>query len=561
MINAHTAAPQPAAVINAHAAAPQSAAVNEAHTAAPQPASAPHATAAQLIMATEPHATVTPPMTKTSQLATTHTSSAPAATSGVPASVVSSSVNSLSKTASPVVPPLHADKSVEQMPAVQAQQARTAPTQSNDAHVAQAKPMLTTASSVGAKPMIASAAVSTHHDKATLWYVVAATVLLLVAISGGLFWWRQRGLDVQVGWHSKGKPTRRKQRVTTVLEPAIVQGPVGAWQETVTEHQPATLNTAGMLSTEESTAAPLVSAKDSLRDTTQPIVAEAVTTSENAAKATGYDRDVDPAEEALVYIAYQRYAQAEHCLLSGLAQQPERDDLKVCLLEVYAIMQDKDNFASWEAMLDPALQTTHPSLWDKVNTYKQRFFAEVAAFPDALLATDVAPSGTVAPVQEDSAEAAFVTEIGSEGASVSDVLVTETTTDAVVVQSEQSPLAFELDTPRVAAFSAAQEPVSAPLQQEEAMHFEYGLGTEFQFAKKQEPSLFAEVVSTDDTGFDESSMDPAAQLELAAAYLEIDDPEGARGLLNGVLRRGDQQQQAEAHALLARINTNNASGT
>jgi pilus assembly protein FimV len=54
--------------------------------------------------------------------------------------------------------------------------------------------------------------------------------------------------------------------------------------------------------------------------------------------------DVDPIAEADVYIAYGRDAQAEEILKEALSKSPERDDIKVKLLEIYASRKSAGDF-------------------------------------------------------------------------------------------------------------------------------------------------------------------------------------------------------------------------
>jgi pilus assembly protein FimV len=54
--------------------------------------------------------------------------------------------------------------------------------------------------------------------------------------------------------------------------------------------------------------------------------------------------DVDPIQEADVYIAYGRDAQAEEILKEALAKDPTRQEIKLKLLEIYAARKSKNDF-------------------------------------------------------------------------------------------------------------------------------------------------------------------------------------------------------------------------
>ena len=49
------------------------------------------------------------------------------------------------------------------------------------------------------------------------------------------------------------------------------------------------------------------------------------------------------------------------------------------------------------------------------------------------------------------------------------------------------------------------------------------------------------------------SVEVATKLDLAKAYLEMDDSEGARDILEEVLREGDLEQQSAARSMLDKI--------
>jgi pilus assembly protein FimV len=95
-------------------------------------------------------------------------------------------------------------------------------------------------------------------------------------------------------------------------------------------------------------------------------VAAATTEMPAAAPAAAAD-DVDPIQEADVYIAYGRDAQAEEILKEALAKDPSRQEIKLKLLEIYAARKSKNDFNALAADLHNA---THGrgDLWLKAAT-------------------------------------------------------------------------------------------------------------------------------------------------------------------------------------------------
>jgi len=98
------------------------------------------------------------------------------------------------------------------------------------------------------------------------------------------------------------------------------------------------------------------------------------------------DSEVDPLTEADVYMAYQRYQQAEDLVQDALKHNPERAELHVKLLEVYHATKDKAKFEA-EALRTHALLNGSGPLWDKVLVLGHELLPEHALFakaPEAL---------------------------------------------------------------------------------------------------------------------------------------------------------------------------------
>ena len=75
--------------------------------------------------------------------------------------------------------------------------------------------------------------------------------------------------------------------------------------------------------------------------------------------------DVDPIAEAEVYMAYGRDAQAEEILKEAIAKNPDRHEIRVKLLEIYAARRNATAFESVAGDLFAALGNKPSPLWDK----------------------------------------------------------------------------------------------------------------------------------------------------------------------------------------------------
>ena len=76
--------------------------------------------------------------------------------------------------------------------------------------------------------------------------------------------------------------------------------------------------------------------------------------------------EVDPVLEADVYLAYGRHQQAEELMLQAIADQPDRDECKLKLLEVYQADENKNSFEKYTTELLNAGKNNDGEFWDKV---------------------------------------------------------------------------------------------------------------------------------------------------------------------------------------------------
>lgn len=75
--------------------------------------------------------------------------------------------------------------------------------------------------------------------------------------------------------------------------------------------------------------------------------------------------EVDPISEADVYLAYGRYQQAEDLIRQAIADNPERDECKLKLLEIFYAKENKSGFESYASELSKD-KKDNPEFWGKV---------------------------------------------------------------------------------------------------------------------------------------------------------------------------------------------------
>ena len=92
--------------------------------------------------------------------------------------------------------------------------------------------------------------------------------------------------------------------------------------------------------------------------------------------------EIDPLSEADVYLAYGRYQQAEDLIRNAIEEQPDKDEYKLKLLEIFYANENKERFTSYTQELYDAGKATHISFWSKVTDMARDIIPESSLFSD-----------------------------------------------------------------------------------------------------------------------------------------------------------------------------------
>ena len=317
--------------------------------------------------------------------------------------------------------------------------------------------------------------------------------------------------------------------------------------------------------------------------------------------------DVDPIAEADVYMAYGRDAQAEEILKEALSKDPSRQPIRVKLLEIYANRKDAKTFesvatelhaatngegAEWEraAMLGAQLDPGNPLYGGQGAGGGAHTDTQVVAGPEAApdivldmggeqaapgLDFDLGPAEAAAgggaqagaapqaaPGGEVTADLGFDLDLGAG----------EPKAEAAPAQPEApaeagTSIDFDFELPGAGAAAAAPEAAPAAPEAPAAaggggIDFDFNLDVPAEAPKEEAPSapLDLSSISLDLGAPGEAAAAPdahwqevATKLDLAKAYQEMGDKDGARELLNEVAKEGDAAQQEQAKAMLAAL--------
>jgi pilus assembly protein FimV len=308
--------------------------------------------------------------------------------------------------------------------------------------------------------------------------------------------------------------------------------------------------------------------------------------------------EVDPVAEADVYMAYGRDAQAEEILKEALQKDPNRHAVRVKLLEIYAARKDQKAFETTAGELYAATNGEGPE-WEKAAALGAQIdpantlyalkqvpgaastigaaavgagvAAAASAMPDFGLGDTTAKAFTPPPldislettgrfqpapdlsldVTAEPKTAAPVTDLGFD-LNLSEPTEPALSEKAPVVAAAAPDLAIdlELSQPLKAAQAAAPAVASSNV-------IEFDLGS----PTTTKPAVDLGGINLDlgsppadsAASLDAHWQEVATKLDLAKAYHEMGDREGAKELLGEVLKEGDGAQQQQARKMLETI--------
>jgi pilus assembly protein FimV len=334
--------------------------------------------------------------------------------------------------------------------------------------------------------------------------------------------------------------------------------------------------------------------------------------------------EVDPVAEADVYMAYGRDAQAEEILKEALQKDPNRQAVRVKLLEIYAARKDLKAFETtagelyaatggsgpeWAKAVELGLQVdpSNPMYGGKPGAAVPeptlvRPAAAAAAMPAADLALDLggkaaptidfdldagAKTGVAAPdlsldvASQAPADLGFDLSLGPDtekpaeeasdfspsGTFIMDAATKKAVSDLVEAQGDAGSLSIDFELPGT---KPAESPTSfdetakmmARSQPTTVVDFDFKSGEQKAPASSSSQGMDLGAISFDlgapttpagGAPVDARWQEVATKLDLAKAYEEMGDKDGARELLNEVINEGDAAQQQQAKAMLAAL--------
>lgn len=326
--------------------------------------------------------------------------------------------------------------------------------------------------------------------------------------------------------------------------------------------------------------------------------------------AAGDGDEVDPVKEAEIFLAYGRDAQAEELLKEALASNPNRQEVRVLLLQIYAKRKDAKSFEQVARELQQATGSSGPH-WDQavalgyqVDPSNPRYAAGQGS--GGLVAASAAGAAAAAEnvdfnIGSDDAQSSTATDIdlGEGGSALERTQIIDpgapSHDDTTIMEAVPAPdIAFNVDLPDPEPAAMEPEPAKSsssgldfdidlnsfntPSASEPAAEPAASGGLDFDMSGlsldapgSSEPSMEASSAAPEidlsgisldlgettprisPSGKDDHWYDVQTKFDLAKAYQEMGDKDGARDILKEVVQEGDAEQKAAAQAVLSSL--------
>ena len=272
--------------------------------------------------------------------------------------------------------------------------------------------------------------------------------------------------------------------------------------------------------------------------------------------------EVDPVAEAEVYIAYGRDSQAEEILKEAMAREKNRPEVALKLLEIYHARKSPTAFENVAKELHGMVDEGSPQ-WQKAAAMGHQID------PANSLYAAAAASGAVYTPETPSAkpDVDFAADTGGGNAPAPDFDLDAGSSKASEPDLPAEPahsMDFNLENSNISSPSSSVDVPAAEEPKEEKSGFDFDLsGLEFPGSKSSSSAAAAPASSGgSDLNLTDLSLDSPAsggeeaagtKLELAKAYLEIGDKDGARDILQEVAKEGSSAQKEEAKKLISSL--------
>jgi pilus assembly protein FimV len=409
---------------------------------------------------------------------------------------------------------------------------------------------------------VASTAPQNQAQAAKPWWnsplvIGGGFAALVLAIVGGLMGRRRRSQD------DEPAPAIAPDRVKAAISPAPVEEQARA---------------------EEDEATAIIPAMDDSAD----IYPHESADTEQAAESEHEEPDSQTSDvvgEAEIYIAYGRYPQAISLLRGVLDTDPARNDVRIKLMDIYSETGERDAFdAEMEALMantddQEVLLTAQEFAARFVNTGSSADGSTSDALEIGMDAEtgETEPEASISGIRQSDTDAGSADDLDiadlENDLNELDSLVDDKPMDAgldfdlqldddlLEDEKERAQMNFDRDLPmkedssgNVGATEEGTEGFTNENAEDEESHeIADGFDLEDLSFTGDDVDEIESFESDDDFDFEDDADSSSTKLDLARAYIDMGDKDGARDILQEVLSEGSEEQQGQAETLLEKL--------
>jgi pilus assembly protein FimV len=286
------------------------------------------------------------------------------------------------------------------------------------------------------------------------------------------------------------------------------------------------------------------------------------------------DESFDPIGEADIYIAYGKHEQAESLLMDAIEENPIRADLKVKLMECYAETENREKF---ESLAEEVSEAVDSEEWvSRVDELRNKAWGDSATAPsdddfdlpstedifgdddEDELDIDFGESDKEAEEQDflpDAQDDIDSVESLDDIDSLDDLGEADDSVDDLDSLDDLDDLDEIDDLDDIGGFEEPKDDLqSEELSLDDADDDDFSFDSDDSEDLSLDDDFDFDEDSDGEIDFDESMGDEgdeiATKLDLARAYVDMGDSEGAKEILKEVIAEGNDEQKAEAQALI-----------
>ena len=291
----------------------------------------------------------------------------------------------------------------------------------------------------------------------------------------------------------------------------------------------------------------------------------------------------DPVAEADFHAGYGEYGEAARILREAIGREPERNELRRKLLDTLFAAGDAEAFET-EAAEDRDVFGQESDDWREIAAMGRQLRPDSKLFDADAGGSEPAAGGAGSSDSLDfdmDLDRLSGTESTEGGQDEFERTMDELSTfiETYIPGSGDAPLNLQLPPEETSGRQGEERPAEDAADADEPIEFDAGDSEPAETPEERqrtgtptatdelepiefEPELQAEsgITESTDAGYGEEVDEGGAEvggenlidtkLDLARAYLDMDDPESARGVLEEVLDEGDEKQRSEAQRLL-----------